>query len=626
MAGHGYATGDRDPSRPVYTPSLDSDEELPQISNLSLADRNYRLFLFKKDGRSWVNASHRESLLPETEIKARARRPRKDKHSVDYQLDKMSPPRRNAIDDLVDEINRNDPHGDEWEVMAIDNENPEVTKRQGEVVTFSVILARGSHSRTAVTQDRRKSFASPQQEYPAPKRRNSKRYNRSPAQEPVIQERSPPERIILERSPRQREPRERETNQSFRRSQAIFVDDPFGSADLFSPDGKPVNPQGSAPYANGGLPPHIPLEEPIGAKPQNQQKEKTKKKTKKSTQDDGIVDVDALLSGAGDLLGAELLTHHSDVELDSPIEILESDTKRGRKRNDSGWGEKWTFTDKTPKQPNPQPKSKSQPRRPSIHIPKDREYRAQPIEVTPATATRRRPTSYYATTGSHQGSAAAASVYSDVSVLEAEYEDYSSSASSGYEQPIEYRSPQQTYKSPDGRYQRATRDHRRGPPSPQQVRYEPAPEPYTRRPRAERFVSDGAVQRYYNPVTTTSTRPPLVMHNSAPRFTPQTPIQTPLYPPESGMLIYPSELNQPQQPPMRRRDSIQAQEAQMYMHDERDRDREIELLQRERDVARREAELHQEIARRASTREGQKKSKYSYEPRSSRRYTDAYHG
>jgi len=609
---------------------MDSDEELPRLSNLSLTDRDYRLFIFKKDGRSWVNASYKESPLPEAEIKARARRPRSEKHSVDYQLDKMSPPRRIAIDDLVDGTNRADPRGDEWEVLAIDYENPEVTKRQGEVVAFSVILARSERPRTVVTQDRRRSFASPQQDYAAPKRRNSKVYHRSPPRERVIREQSPQQRNARELSPRPRDPREREANQSFRRSQPIFEDDPVGSTNLFSPDGKPVNAHGSAPYVNAGLPPHIQLEQPIGAKPQNQpkdKKDKDSKKNKKAKQDDHIIDIDALLVGADDLLADGPIAHHSDAELDDPIVLVGPDTKRGRKHSDQGWGEKWTVNDKQPKEANFQPKSRSRPRRPSINIPKDHDYHAHPIEVIPATASRRRPTSYYASNGSHHGSAAAPSVYSDTSVLEAEYEDYSSSPSSGYEQPIEWRSPPSAYKSSDGRYPRATRDHRRGPPSPQQVRYEPAPEAYSRRPRAERFISDNAVQRYYTPAsTTTSTRPPLIMHNSAPRFTPQTPIQhTPLYPSEdTGVLIYPSELQQQQS--RRRRDSLQAQQAEIYMRDDRERTREMELLERERDVARREAELHQEIARRASEREGQRASRYTYEPRSSRRYAENYHG
>jgi len=90
------------------------------------------------------------------------------------------------------------------------------------------------------------------------------------------------------------------------------------------------------------------------------------------------------------------------------------------------------------------------------------------------------------------------------------------------------------------------------------------------------------------------------------------------------VLIYPSELQQQQS--RRRRDSLQAQQAEIYMRDDRERTREMELLEGERDVARREAELHQEIARRASTREGQRASRYTYEPRSSRRYAENYHG
>lgn len=79
------------------------------------------------------------------------------------------------------------------------------------------------------------------------------------------------------------------------------------------------------------------------------------------------------------------------------------------------------------------------------------------------------------------------------------------------------------------------------------------------------------------------------------------------------------------------------------MASERDKDQEIQRLQwerdmarSERDLARKEAELHQAIARQASVsirssrrdrdREGGGGSRYTHEPRLSRRYTDAYHG
>lgn len=623
----------------VYTPSLDSDDDLPRISTLDVTDKSYRLFSFRKEGRSWVTAVCSESSLPESEIKARAKRPRKAKHGVEEQLDKMSPPRKNAIEDLLDRTKRRDPGGDDWEIVAIDNDKPELTKRTGEVVSFSVILARaGSGRQTAkpASQERRRSsHISPSQDFALPARRGSKPYQQSPTRDKINKQ-----------------------SQSFRASEPILEDDPFASTDLFSADGKPMDLHGATPYASTVLPAHIPLDEPIGTKPQKLKKEKPERKSKKF-KDDDIIDLDTLLPS---LDTADLLVdpfdeghpeHHSS-DFDSPIETEPEDhdlKPRGRGRSDSG------FASKTPKRSPTGTKPKSKAKRLSVHIPKESKYAARPVDMTPdetpryasrpaeyappnkypsrpvdvATSGRRRPQSYHGSKHSVSDIGPSGHSYSDQSVLEAEYEDCSSSGSSAvYEQerPVEWRGG---YTQPDGRYQRATRDHRRGPPSPQQARFEPEPFPYGatassgRRPRSERFASDSAVQRYYTP--TTSSRPAVVTQPLDPRYesrTGYTPTQ-PMYNHDPGFLPYPSEL--------RRRDSVQARDAEMYIQREIDKDREIQMLQRERDMARserdlamRQVEMHQEVARRASMSVKNRPSKYTHEPRLSRGYTDAYYG
>lgn len=606
MAGRGYASDDRETTR-VYTPSMDSDDDLQHTPGLSLNERNYRLFQFRKEGRSWANAPLcTESTMSEAEIKKRSKRTKKPTHSVDHQLEKMSQPRRMAIEDLIESIQRRDPDGDRWDVIAIDNDNPERTKRTGEVLAFSVTLARVGANTTrqrtgSLSQDRRRStYLSPQREYAVPEARRPKSYHpQSPTRD--------------RRSPRQ--------SDAFRKSHTIVEDDPFGSTLLFSNDGKPVNPQGSAAFTNAGLPPHIPLDEPIGAKPQKLDKQNKSRKSKKG-QDDDIVDLDALLGNTG--LGGDdddlvQIDDDQDLGFDSPIEVFGEPEKktRGRKRTDSGWGEK------TPKRGMSRSKSKSKPRRPSIHIPRDEAYGRPIPEVTPASG-RRRQQAYW---GSH-GSATTPSIHSDQSVLEAEYEEYSSSGSSvGWQEAHPYESSGR-YMPADGRYMKATRDHRRGPPSPQQPRYEMAADhayipqsATTRRPRQERFPSDGTIQRYSHSFA----RPPLISQYSAPRFTPSSAHPaTSMYTYDAGLVPFPTEMAPA---PMRRRESMQVQDAQLYMQQDQDRDREIELLRRERDLAVREAEMHQEVARRASVRTST--SKYSHEPRlmqRDRRYSGAYHG
>ena len=622
MADHGHHAEERGPTR-VYTPSFDSDEEVMRGSARPLTDNNYRMYDFSKEGRSWAQPIVKESQMRDAEIKKRAQKVKKPTHSVPQQLEKMSPPRRNAVYDLVHRVERSDLEGDKWEIVAIDHTDAAYTKRTGEVRSFSVILARASANaqRTgSMSQDRRRlSFrTSPQRESVIPNRRGSKSYhsNQSP----------------------DRDGRRRPSHsQSYKTSQTILEDDPFGNP-LFSTEGKPINAHGSAPFVNAGLPPHIPLDEPIGAK-KDIPKDKFKKQ--KGMTDDDAIDVDALLGGLNFKDNPDLMDFPDKPKKsrkipgsfdDDIVEIIDGDDilPRGRKSRDKQY-----HGDKTPKHrrsrsrgARSRSKSKSRPRRPSIHIPRSYEDSRPVQEIT----SKRRSKNYY----DSRGSFTTGSVTSDPSILEAEYEDYSSSGSSAYE--ID------PYATIAGEY-RVKNYHRRGPPSPEQ-RYEelyPRDRQYstsTRRPqRVERMLSDTAVTRYTGQIPR-SGRPREAVINQAPRFVPALSAHQGTYSYGQGMTPYPGD-----------RERIQADDAAAYIvqrggieprsalevrnragisdydryeRSERDfeeRDREIELLHRERDVARREAELHQEFARRASVRPGT--SKYTHEPRLQRRYTEA---
>lgn len=622
MAGRGYAPEDRESTR-VFTSSVDSDDELQRIPGrpVPLGERDYRLFHFRKDGRSWANAPLlTESTMSETDIKKRARRTKKPTHNVDQKLDKMSEPRRLAIVDLLESVQLQDRDRERWEIVAIDNDSPERTKRTGEVLAFSVTLARAGANTTrqrtgSLSQNRRTTaYLSPDLEYAESNRRRPKSY---------YAQQTP----ILETRERRRSPKRTD---NARRSQTIIEDDPFSSTPLFTTEGKPANLQGSGGFVGTGLPPEIPPDEPIGTKPQKQGK-KNKSKKFKQGQNDDIVDIEELLGNTGlgdDADGVVVLDDHDDQDpdVDSPVEGFDRKASklRGRKRADSGWHEK------APKggMSRSRSRSKPKPRRPSVHIPHDDPY-ARPIPgVIPGGGRRRQ--QYW---GSH-GSATTQSVHSDQSVLEAEYEEYSSSGSSaGWQEARPHEFPGH-YVPADGHYAKITKDHRRGPPSPQYTRYDPAGDqgyvPQSaapRRPRQERFPSDGAIQRYghtYTPVA--ATRPPLVLQHSAPRFIPT--MSHPGYTYDTGITPYPSDMvpasRAPMPDAMHRRDSMQAHEAQLYMQREQGRDREIELLQRERDLARREAEMHHEYARRVGERPST--SKYNHEPRSMpRRYSGVYY-
>lgn len=634
MNNYRFATEEREPVR-AYTPSHTSDEDLPGVSSSSLGDKSYRLFSFRKEGRSWVNSICTESRISENDIKKRAKRPRKPTHGVEHQLERMSPPRRSAIEELLEKTNRKDPDGLNWDIVAIDNDKPDLTKRTGEVTAFSVILARVNAVRqgtNSVSRERRRSiYRSSEEDYNVfPARRDARPYSSGRA------------------SPGAREDKNTRQSQAYMHTRSLLEEDPFGVTQLFTSDGKPVGASGPAMYANAALPPHITQDEPIGA-PIQKEKTNAKKQQKAQKTDlwqtddlnDEVIDLDALLGSTtlggnnksgtgkqsggkqgGNKMAAEKLIyddfgidhyddHHDD--FDMPIEIIgvEKEKPRGRKQDST-----WKANKQDPAMTQSKPKSKTRPL--SVSIPKGQyDRREPPPEVTPA-GNRKQQTYWSSRETAH-------SVPSDQSVLEAEYEDYSSSGSSdGFEQDWS-REEAATYQPANSRYQQATNYHRRGPPSPQQPRYdavyEQQPQPVQRRPtRAERIPSDSAVQRYsYTPQP--AKRPPIISQQSAPRFVPTPTSAHPGAGPvasyagygyDSGMTPYPVELS--------RRDSVQARDAEQYMRMERDKDREIELLQRERDLARREAELHQEVARRASVSQ-RPGSKYNHEPRLSRRYT-----
>ena len=638
MESYGFPVEHREPNNRAYTPHT-SDEEFPGLSSLSLNDRSYRLYSLKKDGQSWIKSICQESKLSENEIRKRAKQPRKASHSVESQLDKMSEARRHTIEDLLERTNQSDVNGYRWDIVAIINDKPEYTKRTGQVAAFSVILARVSPTTTRrdsnpVSRERRRSiYRAPEDDYSAIPRRESRPYSR------------------VNTSPT-RDDRAARQSQSYRQSQSILEEDPFGNNPLFSQDGKPVGASVFDKFSGASLPPHIAKDEPIGATIQSEKSKKNK--ASKADKNDDIIDIDALLGESGILptkskKGGKLIDpfeaddHHDDFEFPGAFPsdpfAEPKEKQRGRKQqveqpwlpsnqNPMGWGRSKS-------------KSKSKTRGLSVEIPKGN-YRPVGPEIT--TAGNRKNQTYWT---SHN-SATASSIPSDASVLEAEYEEYSSSASShDFEDYKQQRSAHpmggQSYMpaTSTGRYERPTNYHRRGPPSPRQNRYNGTldyePEhgfgnmnmhPQRRPSFKERHTSDGAMQRYSYQPTSGMQRPAIITQPNVPRFTPSMPMSAhpgtmSAHPNvyntfDSAMTPFPSDLQHG------RREQVTAAHAELYIAKEQHRDREMELLQRERDLARREVEMHQEFARRTSNAGRSGSSRYNHEPRLNRRNTSAY--
>jgi len=89
----------------------------------------------------------------EEEIENRIKPFKKTWHTIEYQMQSMSLHRRSAIAHLIELLDSNDPHSRAWttlsgthmstgvwEAVRHFNKEPELTKEQGEVVAFSVVL------------------------------------------------------------------------------------------------------------------------------------------------------------------------------------------------------------------------------------------------------------------------------------------------------------------------------------------------------------------------------------------------------------------------------------------------------------------------------------------------------
>lgn len=109
-------------------------------------DSQYRLFLFSRIGPDWTQSTCAESFMPASQISHRVNRgptnSRFKTQNIKLKLENLEVRRRRALEYLLHEVNRCDPNGYSWYIVAVDNENARHAKRTGDVTVFSTILAR----------------------------------------------------------------------------------------------------------------------------------------------------------------------------------------------------------------------------------------------------------------------------------------------------------------------------------------------------------------------------------------------------------------------------------------------------------------------------------------------------
>lgn len=121
-------------------------DDFSKICTFARKDDQHKIFFLRKDGLDWSQSKCLESFMPASEINDRInygpKKYRRYKQNVQRTLDKFEPLRRRTVEVLWQELNRCDPHGYTWHIVATDIENIKLTKRTGEVAVFSVIFAK----------------------------------------------------------------------------------------------------------------------------------------------------------------------------------------------------------------------------------------------------------------------------------------------------------------------------------------------------------------------------------------------------------------------------------------------------------------------------------------------------
>ncbi|KAK4941118.1 hypothetical protein LTR10_018918 [Elasticomyces elasticus] len=251
--------------------------------------QDYIYYRVEKEGEDWGSAIPARIRAPIAEIEKKARKGRGGDGPILEQMTKMARLRRDQIEDLVYRANMRETGDSAWEVVYVKTKRIEKRNGKFEVPEMDVILGR-----TRGRRRRPKSFGGDVVD---------------------VRERRVKEKIYAD-----------DVYMRPRKDSVLDkLEDPVANRPLFEHDGRPMNDLGPVNFENGSLPPHIPREKPLGAKPEKEKKRDKSEKRSKSRDkghhhdDDDVVVVeegaDFRASGA---LFAELDDRHGRQRAKSP--------------------------------------------------------------------------------------------------------------------------------------------------------------------------------------------------------------------------------------------------------------------------------------------------------------------
>lgn len=212
--------------------------------------QDYLFYRFNKNGDDWSSAIKTTISAPAEQIERKARKG-KGGSTVLEQMDRMPPLRRGQIEDAVRKLNAHEAGETHWVVAYINAKKEFGRNRKIAVPEMDVILARHKKRRSGV-----KPLGGEVVNIVNPgtsSRLNDKTYT------------------------------EETFNRPRKDSGLALLADPIGNLPLFDTDGRPRDELGPIHFNNAGLPPHIPREKPLGAKPERKKEEKGDKRDKSKT-------------------------------------------------------------------------------------------------------------------------------------------------------------------------------------------------------------------------------------------------------------------------------------------------------------------------------------------------------
>ena len=323
--------------------TLDDDlpEIRPRMERIRSVDTvpvsgDYLYYKLSKRGDDWSECVKRPILAPISEIEKKARRSRGGDGPILEQLTKMPSLRRDMLDEVIRKANDRETGDARWEVVYIKTKRLQTRRGRMEVPEMDVILARTRKR----SKSRAKSFA-----------------------------------LGGEQLRREEVKEKHYVNDNYTRTRKDSVldklEDPVANLPVFEADGRPRDDLGPMHFNNSNLPPHVAREMPLGAKPEKKKEKPDKKggKSRSKSRDrggGGHPDDVYVVPEAGDFAG-----EGGDPPMVGEIFEEGHGGRRGR-RGQSPHHHPMVVEDdprKSHSRHRPDGRSKSRPRKESVHFP-----------------------------------------------------------------------------------------------------------------------------------------------------------------------------------------------------------------------------------------------------------------